>query len=150
MSDVRVRLRELLAERSAVMAPGVFDGLSASLTASAGFTAAYLSGAAVSAVSGLPDIGLTTQSEMVRQLSLVTSILDVPVIADADTGFGDVSNTYRTVRLYEQAGAAAIQLEDQEFPKRCGHLDDKRVCPPRSSRARSRPPSRRVRTRTPS
>ncbi|NKQ52854.1 isocitrate lyase/PEP mutase family protein [Amycolatopsis sp. K13G38] len=129
VNDVRARLRDLLDERSAVPAPGVFDGLSASLTARAGFRAAYLSGAAVAAVTGLPDIGLATQTEMVRQLDLVTRVLDVPVIADADTGFGDVTHTYRTVRLYERAGAAAIQLEDQEFPKRCGHLDEKRVVP---------------------
>lgn len=128
-SGVRARLRELLAQRSAVVAPGVFDGLSAALTAGAGFAAAYLSGAAVAASTGLPDIGLATQSEFVRQLTLVTGLLDVPVVADADTGFGDVTHVHRTVRLYEQAGAAAIQLEDQEFPKRCGHLDGKRVVP---------------------
>jgi 2-methylisocitrate lyase-like PEP mutase family enzyme len=127
MVDVRVRLRHLLAERSAVPAPGVFDGLSASLTAQAGFRAAYLSGAAVAAVTGLPDIGLTTQTEMTRQLGLVSGLLDIPVIADADTGFGDVTHVYRTVQLYERAGAAGIQLEDQEFPKRCGHLENKRV-----------------------
>ncbi|WP_037571386.1 isocitrate lyase/PEP mutase family protein [Phaeacidiphilus oryzae] len=121
------RLRALLAERSAVLAPGVFDGLSASLTARAGFRAAYMTGAGVAAVTGLPDVGLATQSEMVRQLGLVAGLLDIPVIADADTGFGDATHVFRTVRLYEQAGAAAIQLEDQEFPKRCGHLDRKRV-----------------------
>ncbi|PKW00006.1 2-methylisocitrate lyase-like PEP mutase family enzyme [Amycolatopsis echigonensis] len=128
-AGVRARLRELLEERSAVVAPGVFDGLSAALTASAGFRAAYLSGAAVAAAAGLPDVGLATQTEFVHQLALVTGLLDVPVVADADTGFGDVTHTYRTVRLYERAGAAAIQLEDQEFPKRCGHLDGKQVVP---------------------
>ncbi|HEY3687134.1 MAG TPA: isocitrate lyase/PEP mutase family protein [Streptosporangiaceae bacterium] len=128
MSEARNVLRELLRERSAPLAPGVFDGLSASLTAAAGFRAAYMSGAAVAASAvGLPDIGLATQTEMVRQAGLLTGLLDVPVVADADTGFGDVTHTYRTVRLYENAGVAAIQLEDQEFPKRCGHLDEKRV-----------------------
>ncbi|MQA95181.1 MAG: carboxyvinyl-carboxyphosphonate phosphorylmutase [Streptosporangiales bacterium] len=131
MSDVRARLRELLAERSAVMAPGVFDGLSAKLTAAEGFRAAYMSGAAVAAsATGMPDIGLATQTELVRQVGLIAGLIDVPLVADADTGFGDVTHTHRTVRLYEQYGAAAIQLEDQEFPKRCGHLDNKRVVPP--------------------
>jgi len=126
-SSAAARLRELLDQRSAVVAPGVFDGLSAALTASAGFQAAYLSGAAVAAATGLPDIGLATQTEFTHQLGLVAGRLDIPVIADADTGFGDVTHAYRTVQLYERAGAAAIQLEDQEFPKRCGHLDGKRV-----------------------
>lgn len=129
MTDVRKRFREMLRERSAVLAPGVYDGLSAHLTANAGFTAAYMSGAAVAAANGLPDIGLATQTELVRQVALLTDILDVPLVADADTGFGDVSHAYRTVRLYENAGVAAVQLEDQEFPKRCGHLDEKRVVP---------------------
>ncbi|MET8468499.1 isocitrate lyase/PEP mutase family protein [Streptomyces sp. NPDC006422] len=127
MTDTRNRLREILRERSATLAPGVYDGLSASLTAGAGFRAAYMSGAAVAAAHGLPDIGLATQSEMVRQAGLLAGQLDIPLIADADTGFGDATHTYRTVRLYEEAGVAAIQLEDQEFPKRCGHLDAKRV-----------------------
>ncbi|WP_327673881.1 MULTISPECIES: isocitrate lyase/PEP mutase family protein [unclassified Streptomyces] len=127
MTDTRNRLREILRERSAVLAPGVYDGLSASLTAGAGFRAAYMSGAAVAAANGLPDIGLATQTEMVRQAGLLAGVLDIPLIADADTGFGDITHTYRTVQLYESAGVAAIQLEDQEFPKRCGHLDAKRV-----------------------
>ena len=127
MPETRKRLRDLLAERSAVLAPGVYDGLSAWSTARAGFRAAYMSGAAVAAANGLPDIGLATQTEMVRQAGLLTGVLDIPLIADADTGFGDVTHAYRTVRLYENAGVAAIQLEDQEFPKRCGHLDEKRV-----------------------
>jgi 2-methylisocitrate lyase-like PEP mutase family enzyme len=153
MSD-RKRLRELLDERSAALAPGVFDGLSASLTRSAGFRAAYLSGAAVAATLGLPDIGLATQTEMADRVALLTRVLSspgalgapgtsgspgssgslgssgfsgVPLVADADTGFGDETHVHRTVQLYERAGAAAIQLEDQEFPKRCGHLDNKQV-----------------------
>ena len=124
------QLRELLAERSAPIAPGVFDGVSAKLTAAAGFRVAYMSGAAdAGAVTGLPDIGLATQTELVNQVALLSRCLDIPLVADADTGFGDVTHAYRTVQLYERAGAAAIQLEDQEFPKRCGHLANKRVVP---------------------
>ena len=127
MCDVRARLREMVSEGSGLLAPGVFDGLSATLTAEAGFRAVYLTGAGVAASLGVPDIGLTNMTEMARQVEVVASVVDVPVIADADTGFGDIAHTYRTVQAYERAGAAAIQLEDQEFPKRCGHLDDKRV-----------------------
>ncbi|WP_240798849.1 isocitrate lyase/PEP mutase family protein [Streptomyces sp. H23] len=108
-----------------LVAPGVYDGLSAAVASRAGVEAAYVSGAAVSASEGLPDIGLTTVTEMARAISVARRHLDVPVIADADTGFGDETNTFRTVRTYEDAGAAAVQLEDQEFPKRCGHLDGK-------------------------
>lgn len=124
-------LREMLAERSALVAPGVYDGLSASLTAGAGFRAAYMSGAAVAATLGLPDIGLATQTEMAARVELITRVLGVPLVADADTGFGDETHVYRTVQLYERAGAAGIQLEDQVFPKRCGHLDNKEVVPAR-------------------
>jgi 2-methylisocitrate lyase-like PEP mutase family enzyme len=123
----RARLRELLQERSAPLAPGVFDGLSASLTRAAGFRAGYMSGAAVAATLGLPDIGLATQAEMAARVALITRVLGLPLVADADTGFGDATHTYLTVRLYEQAGAAGIQLEDQVFPKRCGHLENKQV-----------------------
>jgi len=122
-------LRELVRERSAPFAPGVYDGLSASLTRAAGFRAAYMSGAAVAATLGLPDIGLVTQAEMAARVALITRVLGVPLVADADTGFGDATHTYLTVRLYEQAGAAGIQLEDQVFPKRCGHLENKQVVP---------------------
>jgi 2-methylisocitrate lyase-like PEP mutase family enzyme len=126
---VRARLRELLRERSAPLAPGVFDGLSASLTRAAGFRAGYMSGAAVAATLGLPDIGLATQAEMAARVALITRVLGLPLVADADTGFGDATHTYLTVRLYEQAGVAGIQLEDQVFPKRCGHLENKQVIP---------------------
>lgn len=124
MSDASV-LTELLRRDRLLVAPGVYDGLSAAVAARAGVEAAYVSGAAVSAAEGLPDIGLTTVTEMARAIAVVKRHLDVPVIADADTGFGDETNTFRTVRTYEDAGAAAVQLEDQVFPKRCGHLDDK-------------------------
>jgi len=121
----------MLAERSALVAPGVYDGLSASLTRDAGFRAAYMSGAAVAATLGLPDIGLATQTEMADRVGLITRVLGVPLVADADTGFGDETHVYRTVQLYERAGAAGIQFEDQVFPKRCGHLDNKEVVPAR-------------------
>jgi 2-methylisocitrate lyase-like PEP mutase family enzyme len=102
--------------------------MTAALVRDAGFSAAYMSGAAVSASSvGFPDIGLATQTELVAQAVVINRQLDIPLIADADTGFGDITNIVRTVQEYERAGVAAIQLEDQEFPKRCGHLDQKRV-----------------------
>lgn len=124
-------LRELLAGDGVVVAPGVYDGLSAALVREAGFPSAYLSGAAVAASAvGLPDLGLATMNEMVAAALVVNRQLDVPLIADADTGFGDVTNLVRTVREYERAGVAAIQLEDQVFPKRCGHLDGKELVDP--------------------
>lgn len=125
----RALLRALLAERSAPFAPGVFDGLSATLTRAAGFRVGYMSGAAVAASLGLPDIGLTTQTEMAERAALITRSLGLPLVADADTGFGDATHMYRTVRLYEQAGVAGIHFEDQVFPKRCGHLENKQVMP---------------------
>ncbi|MFH8446004.1 oxaloacetate decarboxylase [Streptomyces sp. NPDC018026] len=124
MSEARI-LTDLLRRDRLLVAPGVYDGLSAAVASRAGVEAAYVSGAAVSASEGLPDIGLTTVTEMARAISVARRHLDVPVIADADTGFGDETNTFRTVRTYEDAGVAAVQLEDQEFPKRCGHLDGK-------------------------
>lgn len=124
MSDAKV-LIDLLGRDRLLVAPGVYDGLSAAVAARSGVEAAYVSGAAVSASEGLPDIGLTTVTEIARAIAVARRHLAVPIIADADTGFGDETNTFRTVRTYEDAGAAAVQLEDQVFPKRCGHLDDK-------------------------
>lgn len=127
--NARARLRARLADGELVVAPGVFDGLSASLTARLGFPAAYLTGAGV-AVSGfgLPDIGLVTQTEMAERARMVVRATGgLPVIADADTGYGAPLNVVRTVREYEAAGVAAIQLEDQAFPKKCGHLPDKEL-----------------------
>jgi 2-methylisocitrate lyase-like PEP mutase family enzyme len=128
-STPRAALRARLAERRLIVAPGVFDGLSASLVARLGFPAAYLTGAGVAASGfGLPDIGLLTQTEMAeRARVLVRALGDVPLIADADTGYGAALNVVRTVREYEAAGVAAIQLEDQAFPKKCGHLPDKEL-----------------------
>ncbi|OHU21027.1 carboxyvinyl-carboxyphosphonate phosphorylmutase [Mycobacteroides franklinii] len=127
----RKALRELLDRGDLIVAPGVFDGISAQLTKRTGHHAAYLTGAGIAASGfGLPDIGLVTQTEMVERARMIVEALDaVPLIADADTGYGAPLNVVRTVRQYEQAGVAAIQLEDQAFPKRCGHLPDKHVVP---------------------
>ena len=123
------RLRALLDRRELIVAPGVYDGISAALVARFGFPAAYMTGAGVAAAGfGLPDIGLVTQTEMAeRARMLVRSTGDIPLIADADTGYGAPINAIRTVREYEAAGVAAIQLEDQAFPKKCGHLPDKEL-----------------------
>ncbi|OHV02755.1 isocitrate lyase/PEP mutase family protein [Mycobacterium talmoniae] len=125
----RQRLRELLDQRELIVAPGVFDGISAQLTRRTGHVAGYLTGAGVAASGfGLPDIGLVTAAEMAERARMIVGALgDIPLIADADTGYGAPVNVVRTVRMYDQAGVAAIQLEDQEFPKRCGHLPDKKV-----------------------
>jgi 2-methylisocitrate lyase-like PEP mutase family enzyme len=123
------RLRALLDTGELIVAPGVFDGISAHLVRRMGFRAAYLTGAGTAASGfGLPDIGLVTGSEMAERAAMAAAAAgDLPLIADADTGYGAAINVVRTVRAYEQAGVAAIQLEDQTFPKRCGHLPDKEV-----------------------
>jgi 2-methylisocitrate lyase-like PEP mutase family enzyme len=120
-------LRELLADGRLIAAPGVYDGLSAALVRRAGFPAAYMTGAGVAVSLGLPDLGLVTMTEMVDRARLLAGLLDVPLIADADTGYGSPINVARTVREYERAGVQGIQLEDQTFPKRCGHLAGKEV-----------------------
>lgn len=119
-------LRSRIADKEIVVAPGVYDGLTASLAEAAGFEALYLSGAAVAYTRlGRPDIGLTTASEMADTMTLIADRTPLPVIIDADTGFGNALNAQRTMRLYERAGASALQMEDQTYPKRCGHLADK-------------------------
>jgi 2-methylisocitrate lyase-like PEP mutase family enzyme len=125
----RQNLRALLDRRELIVAPGVFDGITAHLVKRTGQLAAYMTGAGVAASGfGLPDIGLVTATEMAERARMLVGVLgDVPLIADADTGYGMAMNVVRTVQLYEQAGVAAIQLEDQVFPKRCGHLEDKHV-----------------------
>ncbi len=120
-------LRELLQRDKLLVAPGCFDGLSARLVEEAGFEAAYLSGGAVARSMGIPDIGLVTMSEVIERASQVVSAVTIPVIADADTGYGNAVNLVRTVREYERVGVAAIHIEDQITPKRCGHLDGKEV-----------------------
>jgi 2-methylisocitrate lyase-like PEP mutase family enzyme len=128
-TPARQRLRGLLDKHELIIAPGVFDGISAQRTKRTGHVAAYMTGAGVAASGfGLPDIGLVTASEMVERVRMICGALgDIPLIADADTGYGAPMNVVRTVRAYEAAGVAAIQLEDQVFPKRCGHLPDKQV-----------------------
>jgi 2-methylisocitrate lyase-like PEP mutase family enzyme len=125
----RQRLKDLLGKHELIIAPGVFDGISAQLTKRNGHVAAYMTGAGVAASGfGLPDIGLVTATEMADRVRMIAGALgDVPLIADADTGYGTPMNVVRTVRSYDAAGVAAIQLEDQVFPKRCGHLPDKQV-----------------------
>lgn len=123
----RAALRAAL-DAGPVIAPGVYDALSARLVEQAGFDACYLTGfGATASLLGRPDIGLATQSEMVDTVRRIAGAVDVPLIADADTGYGNSLNVVRTVREYEQAGACAIQLEDQVFPKRCGHMTGKEV-----------------------
>ena len=128
-TPARQRLKELLDKHELIIAPGVFDGISAQLTKRTGHVAAYLTGAGVAASGfGLPDVGLVTATEMADRVRMIAGVLgDVPLIADADTGYGAPMNVVRTVRSYDAAGVAAIQLEDQVFPKRCGHLPDKQV-----------------------
>jgi 2-methylisocitrate lyase-like PEP mutase family enzyme len=114
-----------------LVAPGVYDALTAALAVEAGFEALYLSGAAVAYTRlGRPDIGLSTMSEMADTMALIRDRVDVPVIIDADNGFGNALNAQRTMRVYERAGASALQIEDQSYPKRCGHLSEKRLIPP--------------------
>src|SRR5918999_4515091 len=123
----RQLLKQLFKRDRLLVAPGCFDGLSARLVEEAGFEAAYLSGGAVARSMGIPDIGLVTMSEVIERAAQVTSVINIPVIADADTGYGNAVNLVRTVREYERAGVAAIHIEDQITPKRCGHLDGKEV-----------------------
>jgi len=119
--------RNLLAGPDIVVAPGCYDALTARLTEQAGFKAVYMTGAGVSAAHGFPDFGLLTQTEMVTAGTVIAGSVSVPVIADSDTGYGNELNVTRTVREYERSGVAAIHIEDQISPKRCGHLDGKDV-----------------------
>lgn len=126
----RPSLDQRLHEPRAVLAPGVYDALSALVAEQAGFEALYLSGASIAYTRlGRSDVGLTTYTEVEDTLARITERVRTPVIVDADTGFGNALNTQRTVRGFERAGAAMIQIEDQGFPKRCGHLDGKTVVP---------------------
>jgi methylisocitrate lyase len=122
------RLRDAW-ERGTVMVPGAFNALVARAVAQAGFEACYISGGATANVAGYPDIGLITLTEMCRTIREIADASKLPVIADADTGYGEVECCIRTVVEYERAGAAALHVEDQVFPKRCGHLDGKDLVP---------------------
>ncbi|MEA4815483.1 MAG: isocitrate lyase/PEP mutase family protein [Lachnospiraceae bacterium] len=124
----REKLREMLVKREKIMAPGAYDAWSAMLIEKAGFPAVYMTGYGVSAsMLGKPDIGLLTQTEMTMAAKNISEAVNLPVIADADTGYGGNLNVIRTVKEYEKAGVSAIQLEDQVFPKRCGHMEGKEV-----------------------
>jgi 2-methylisocitrate lyase-like PEP mutase family enzyme len=119
-------LRSLLSKPPIVVAPGIYDPLTALIATHAGFRSLYISGAAIAYTRlGRPDIGLVSISEVVETVSLIRDRVDINLIVDADTGYGNALNVERTVRLLERAGANAIQIEDQGFPKRCGHLDGK-------------------------
>lgn len=125
-----MNLQERLQGKEPLLAPGIYDAFSALIAEQAGFEALYLSGASIAYTRlGRSDVGLTTATEVAQTLAHITDRVRLPVIVDGDTGFGNALNTQRTVRDFERAGAAMIQLEDQTFPKRCGHLDGKGVVP---------------------
>ena len=122
------QLRQLLREPDIIMAPGAYDCLTAKIIENAGFPAVYMTGAGTSvATLGYPDLALATMGEMVGNAADIAATVNVPVIADADTGYGGILNIQRTIKQYQRAGVAGVHIEDQEFPKRCGHLDNKRV-----------------------
>ena len=125
----RQRFAAALASGEMIEAPGCYDGLTAKLIERAGFNACYMTGAGTASSFGLPDYGLLTATEMVANAARIAAAVDIAVIADADTGFGNELNVTRAVWDYERAGVAAIHIEDQGFPKKCGHLDDKEIVP---------------------
>ena len=123
-------LRKHLAPGSGTIIPGAPDALTARIVEAAGFPVVYVSGAGIAnAYLGAPDLGLTTSTEVAAHVAAIREAVTVPLVVDADTGFGNALNLRRTVRLFEQAGASAMQLEDQVFPKRCGHFEGKKVVP---------------------
>jgi 2-methylisocitrate lyase-like PEP mutase family enzyme len=123
------KLRTLLASGRIAVAPGAYDGLSARLVEQAGFHAIYASGGAIARSAGVPDIGLIPVSAIVDRLASMVDVVTVPVVADADTGYGNALNAQAAARAFERAGVAAFHLEDQTFPKKCGHYDDKSLVP---------------------
>jgi 2-methylisocitrate lyase-like PEP mutase family enzyme len=128
--NVRQRLKKALADNQFILAPGAYDALTAKIIEDAGFPAVYMTGFGTSVAHyGLPDLGFLTLSEMTANAARIAEAVDVPVIADADTGYGNAMNVVRTVREYEKTGAAAIHIEDQHWPKRCGHMSGKQVIP---------------------
>jgi 2-methylisocitrate lyase-like PEP mutase family enzyme len=128
--SVAARLRRLIAGQTAIPVVGAYDALTARLVEQAGFAAVYVGGYALSATQlGLPDVGLLTMTEMLDSVRRICGAIDTPVIADGDTGYGNHVNTDRLIRELIRAGAAGVHLEDQTFPKRCGHMDGKRIVP---------------------
>jgi len=130
MADAET-LRTRLTRKPVVVAPGIYDALTAHLAERAGFSTLYVSGAAIAYTRlGRPDIGLVAMNEVADAISMISDRVRADLVVDADTGYGNALNVGRTMRLFERAGARAIQLEDQAFPKRCGHLDNKTLIPP--------------------
>ena len=133
------KLRTILARRDATIVPGAFNALSARLIEDQGFEAIYVTGAGLSnAYLGAPDIGLFTVTELAANLAVIRDSVELPLIVDADTGFGNAVNTIRSVKTLERAGAAALQIEDQVFPKKCGHFTGKAIIPLTEARAKIR------------
>jgi 2-methylisocitrate lyase-like PEP mutase family enzyme len=129
MTSQADKFAAMLRSGEMIVAPGAYDCITARMVEQAGYSACYMTGAGVAATLGYPDYGLVTMSEMADNAARMTNVLNIPLIADADTGYGNELNVIRTVREYEKRGVAAIQIEDQTFPKRCGHLDSKQVVP---------------------
>ena len=139
MNNPTMTFHQRLQQTQVVLAPGIYDALSALIAEQSGFEALYLSGASIAYTRlGRSDVGLTTATEVADTLARITERVSLPVIVDADTGFGNALNVQRTVLAFERAGAAMIQLEDQGFPKRCGHLDGKTVVPTREMQGKLR------------
>src|ERR1700745_2829429 len=129
MHETTGRLRELLNSAKMLVAPFVYDCLQAKIAERSGFQAVYMTGFGTAAARGFPDLGLLTMSEMVQNARAIAHAVNIPVICDADTGYGNPINVWRTVREYEEAGAAALHIEDQVWPKKCGFLAGKPVIP---------------------
>ena len=129
MSEAASRLRQMLDGPEMVVAPFIFDAFQARIAQAAGFEAVYMTGFGTAASRGFPDVGLLTMAEMVQNVRYIANAIEIPLICDADTGYGNPVNVYRTVREYEAAGAAALHIEDQVWPKRCGFLAGKQVIP---------------------
>ncbi|MEA2649763.1 MAG: 2,3-dimethylmalate lyase [Candidatus Binataceae bacterium] len=127
MTQTTAQLRKLLDRPEMLLAPFVYDGLQAKIAERTGFAAVYMTGFGTAAARGYPDLGLLTMTEMVQNVRAISHAVNLPVICDADTGYGNAVNVWRTVREYEDAGAAALHIEDQVFPKRCGFLSGKQV-----------------------
>jgi 2,3-dimethylmalate lyase len=129
MTETTAHLRELLKGPEMVLAPFVYDCLQAKIAERTGFAAAYMTGFGTAAARGFPDLGLLTMTEMVQNVRAIAHTVHIPIICDADTGYGNPLNVWRTVREYEEAGAAALHIEDQVWPKKCGFLSGKQVIP---------------------